>query len=139
MFASVRFNETAVFLRCMSLVLYRRRDHAQHRSVRGVGLTNEYLQPVVEACRVAHALFQQANSIRQSERLPQNRFPGPEPTPISTYRVDLAVVCHQAERLGQRPTRLRIGRVALMKDGERTLELRAAQVRAKRGQLFRRQ
>ena len=54
---------------------------------------------------------------------------------IAPQRIDLAVVGQQAERLGERPARQRVGRVALVKDRHCGLEQRRAQVGVERRQL----
>ena len=48
--------------------------------------------------------------------------PGLHPRDVPVDRVDLAVVAEEPERLGPLPTRLRVGREALMEDRERDLE-----------------
>src|ERR1700693_978720 len=59
------------------------------------------------------------------------------PPAVGANGVDLAVVCHDSERLSQRPPGLRVGGIALVKDGERAFELRIGEVRVKGGKLLR--
>ena len=65
----------------------------------------------------------------------EHRLPHGHRVPIAPQRVDLAVVRQQPERLGQRPARQRVGRVALVEDRDRALVLRIAEVGEEGGEL----
>ena len=53
----------------------------------------------------------------------QGRLARPHRIAVPPQRVDLAVVGEHAERLGQRPARRRVRRIALVKDRDRRLEI----------------
>src|SRR4029077_9294472 len=64
---------------------------------------------------------------------------GAEPAAVRDDGIDFTVVRDVAERLREMPGRLRVGRIALMKNGESSGERRIAQVFVKLGKLPRRE
>ena len=73
------------------------------------------------------------------KRLLQAAFLRVQPASIRADGVDLAVMRDKAERLRKRPTGLRVGRVALVEDGKRSLECRVGQIEVEGRKLVRRE
>ena len=65
----------------------------------------------------------------------QQRLAGPHPVLVTGDGVDLTVVCHAAERMGQRPGREGVGREARVHDAQRRLHPVVLQVQVERPQL----
>ena len=100
--------------------------------------THKQFEDVVEARGVA--AFRPDHGLQQFDvmlphRRGKRRLARTHRVAIAPERIDLAVVGEQAERLGQRPARQRVGRIALVKDRHRGFEQRRAQIRVKRRQL----
>ena len=79
------------------------------------------------------------DALRKLKRLLEAAFFGVQPATVGADGIDFAVVGHEAERLRQRPARLRVGRVALVEDGKRSLKFGIREIRIKRRQLVGRQ
>src|SRR5207245_4488354 len=68
--------------------------------------------------------------------LSQHNFLSVQPSAIGADSIDLAVVRYETKRLSQRPTGLRVGGIALMKDRERAYEFGIDQIRIEGRQLL---
>ena len=108
------------------------RDEHHHR-VRGVAPgCDEELEDVVERGGVALARAHDGKELREvraEERRGERRLARGKRGEVALERVDLAIVCQGAERVCQLPARERVGRVALVDDGERGDEVRIRKVR----------
>ncbi len=133
----VRFEKAAQVGRDLRIGLPRRRNHRQHPGRRRVALSQQQLKPVVEAGGIADAIFKHADVAGKLKRLLKHAFLGMQPATVRADGVDLAVVRDKPEWLRQRPTGLRVGRVALVKDGKRSLKSGIGQIEIERGQLIR--
>ena len=113
------------------------RHHCQHGFSRTVSSAQVEFECVIEAGGITDAKFQQTIFVRKSQLFSQRCFSSVQPSAVGADGVDLSVVGNQTKWLRQRPTWLRIGRIALMEDCEGAFEFRIAQIRVERRQLLR--
>jgi hypothetical protein len=99
------------------------RDEHAHRVRDAAAAAHQQLEGLVERGGVRAALGEGGPHLRGQLRLAR-----PDPGAVGGQRVDLAVVGEHAEGLGELPARERVGREALVEDGDRRLEERVAQV-----------
>src|SRR5262244_2701303 len=121
----------------MFIVFPRRRNEPGDCLRNTVTLAQSDFERIVETCRVTRARFQQQAILRQAKLLTNFTFACADPAAVATDRVDLPIVCHKSKGLSQRPAGLRVGRVALMKDGEGALKISTCQIDIENGQLLR--
>ena len=106
--------------------------HQHHHGLRQrIARHYEQLNGVVQAGRIGLPLIDERHElfdvVSQNGRLP-DVFPSANPVVISLDGIDFAVVCDVAIRMSQGPGRKRIGRKALMHDGNGTLASRVLQI-----------
>ena len=113
-------------------------DEHHERVHRVAAGAHQQLDRVVEARRIAalgpdHGLegVDRLSPYRRRER----RLAGTHRVAIAPQRIDFAVVGEQMERLGQRPARAGVGRVALMEHRDRRFVVRRLQVGEERRKL----
>ena len=113
------------------VLLPRHRDHHHHRVERRAAAEDEGLENVVEAGRVGHARLDdrvQVGEARAPDTARHRALAGVHAHAVAADGVDLAVVRHGAERLGQVPCRERVRRIALVEDREGRLVALVAEV-----------
>ena len=79
---------------------------------------DEKLKHVIEASRVALARHNERQKLRQivtDDFALQERFAGAKAVQVTAQGVDFTVVSEIAERVSQRPSRERVGRITLVK------------------------
>ena len=102
------------------IVLPRGRDEERHGFGQVLPLAaHDEVERVVEERRVGSVAIERG---REAGLGFLRAEPGLHPRDVPVDGVDLAVVAEEPERLGALPTRLRVGREALMEDRERDLE-----------------
>ena len=124
----------------LGLLLVRLRHHHHDRVRQAASREGEQLQHLVERRRVARprrADRQQRCEVAEQLRL-ELGLTGAHPVPVAVDRVDLTVVRQHPQRLGERPRRERVRRVAGVDDGELGCEPLVLQVRIERLELKRR-
>ena len=122
------------------VVLPRLWDHHQHGVGQRVAPQVQQLEHLVEGGRVARARGADGEDALEvaGERVgPEQRLAGPHPVAVALHRVDLAVVGHVAERMGQRPRRERVGREPRVHERHGRFDPRVDQVGEEVGQLRR--
>ena len=124
----------------VDLVLVRLRHHHHHRVRQAAAREVEQLHDLVERRGVARAGgVDRQDRLDVAEQLAlELGLAGAHPVAVALHRVDLAVVRDHAERLGERPRRERVGRVARVHEGELRREALVAQVGVERLELQRR-
>src|SRR5690554_7236405 len=100
------------------------------------------LQYIIQRSRIALTRFHHREELLQI--LPKQitfkqTFTGLHPQAVAFYGIDLSVVGHHSERLGQIPGRESIGAETRMHQSNRTLQARLLQVEVIRTQLLRRE
>ena len=111
-------------------------NHGQHRLRHAIPAPQIQFEGVIETSGVADALFKQAGRVTKPYLLSQHNFLSVQPSAIGADSIDLAVVRYETKRLSQRPTGLRVGGIALMKDRERAYEFGIDQIRIEGRQLL---
>ena len=112
------------------------RNESRNGLCQGVTSAERNLKSIIEAGRVAHSRFEERSLAWHAKRLGKHRLACPQPAAIAAYRVDFAVMRHKTKGLGQSPAGLRVGRVALVKDGKGAVELRIGEIKIEGGQLL---
>ena len=98
----------------------------------------QQLQDVVEAQRIAPRRFDHREQVANPlapEVGAKFRLAGTHPVPVALQRVDLAIVCQPAKRLGQVPGWEGVGAVALVEECKCTLELRILEIQVEASQV----
>ena len=103
----------------------RRKQHPNSLRDRTPVLRHQ-LNCFVQARRIRAALRQYRLALHRQRGITSRHA-----RPVAPHRVDLAVVSQHPRRLRTIPRRCRIGRIALMKDGERRNKFRRLEVRIK--------
>ncbi len=96
----------ALFRRKLLILLPGRRNHHLHAVQQGAARKCEQFKGVVQTTGIAAARFNHRRQIGQAlapQRRGQRTLASLHPVFITLNRVDLAIVCHQAHRLGPRP------------------------------------
>src|SRR5690606_40038178 len=108
---------------CRASAFPRFGDDHRHAMAHVAPRQGEEFHGVVEHPRVAVSLLEDWAKIKFPEGLaPQRGLPRGHPIGVSPYRVDLAVVREEAERLHAPPRGGRVGAVTLVKNRESRLE-----------------
>ncbi len=106
-------------------------DHEHHRVGDRVAAHHEELERVVERGRVGLAFVDEGPDLVEvgpEELGVDGRLARADPVEVALQRVDLAVVRDEAERVREVPRRERVGREALVGEGERRDEALVVQV-----------
>src|SRR6266705_4494576 len=113
-------------------------NHGQHCLRQAIPPLQIQFKCVIETGGVTDAMLKHAGLVTKSHFLCKHSFLGAQPSAVSADGVDLAVVRYETKGLGQRPTRLGVGGIPLMKDRKGAYKFRVGKVWVERGQLFRR-
>ncbi len=106
----------------------RGRHEPEHGRSQAFPLEQSDFQGVVEAGGIANVVLERAKPRSHAQVFPQSPFARARPAAVRDDGVDLPVVRRATKRLGQRPGGPRVGRVALMENGERGHESRTGQI-----------
>ena len=127
-----------VFVKCLALLAHGfvtapgLRDHHQDGvGQRAAGHVQE-LHDVVEHCRVAAAFDDDRKNflqVRAEQFGIAQRLPRVHPVGVAAHRIDLAVMAHVAERVGQAPGRKGVGGKALVHQGQGRFYIRVGDLR----------
>src|SRR6266478_676347 len=104
------------------------RNHGAHGFFRGEAFEETKFEGVVETGGIADVFLEKREPRAYGKARAEFGSFSAEPAAVGDDGIDLAVVCDVAEGLGEMPGRLRVGRIALMKDVEGDGEPRIAQV-----------
>ncbi len=107
------------------VVLPRLGDHHQHCVRQAVTAHVQQLERFVERGRVARtgrADGEDALEITREQLTRQQRLARPHPVAVALHRVDLAIVSHVTEGMGERPRREGVGRKARVHERQRGLD-----------------
>ena len=111
------------------------RNHGEHGFFRGEAFEELQFETVVEAGGIADVFFEDGEPGADGEPGTDFALFGAEPAAVGDDGIDFAVVGDVAEGLREMPGGLRVGGIALMKDGEGRFERGIAQVFVKLGEL----
>src|SRR6202790_5141120 len=125
--------------RIQRIVLERWGNQREQRLLDRKTLEQLEFERVVQTGGVTDVVFENAKPSANIERSPHLRGFRAQPAAIRDDGIDLAVVRHVTKRLRELPRWLRIGRIALMKNGERRRERRIAQIAVEARELPRRE
>ena len=92
---------------------------------------DEELKHVIEASRVALARHNERQELLQivtDDFALQERFAGAKAVQVTTQGVNFTVVSKVAERVGERPSRERVGRIALVHESQGAFKIEVVQV-----------
>src|SRR5216683_1553240 len=105
-----------------------RRNHGEHGFIRGQALEEPKLETVVETGGIADIFFEKREPRSYRELRADFGGFGAQPAAVRDNRIDLSVMRDVAEGLREMPGRLRVGGIALVKNGKCGCERRIAQV-----------
>ena len=101
-------------------------NHHEDRVRQRAPAHDQELEHIVEGRRVREPLAGHREHLGQvlaEDVGPAERFPRAHPVDVAAQRVDLAVVGHEAIRVGQRPRREGVGAEPLVDEGQRRLDV----------------